>query len=106
MSPFLQSLVAGTLCLLAGAYLAFRAYRTFAKRTGGSCGGGGCSSCPSGENAAGANVKTLTPLEISPIEGAEKQSRTSLADWADGNAEDWGSRLSSKDVDGFTGRKY
>lgn len=64
MSPFLQSLIAATLCLLAGTYLAFRAYRTFAKRAGGSCGGGGCSSCPSGENAGGAKVKTLLPLEL------------------------------------------
>ena len=69
MSPFLQSLIAATLCLLAGAYLAFRAYRTFAKRAG-SCGGGGCSACPSGENAAGAKVKTLLPLEM-PKENAK-----------------------------------
>jgi len=55
MSPLLQSLIAATLCLLAGAYLAFRTYRAFAKRSGGSCGGGGCSSCPSGENG-GAKV--------------------------------------------------
>ena len=64
MSPLLQSLIAASLCLLAGAYLAFRAYRTFTKRAGGSCGGGGCSSCPSGENASGAKIKTLTPLEL------------------------------------------
>ena len=65
MSPILQSLIASTLCLLAGAYLVFRAYRTFAKRAGGSC-GGGCSSCPSGENAGGAKVKTLLPIEMPP----------------------------------------
>ena len=70
MSPFVQSLIAATLCLLAGAYLVFRAYRTFAKRAGGSCGGGGCSACPSGENAAGAKVKTLLPLEM-PKENAK-----------------------------------
>lgn len=64
MSPLLQSLIAATLCLLAGAYLAFRAYRMFAKGAGGSCGGGGCSSCASGENAGGAKVKTLLPLEL------------------------------------------
>ncbi len=62
MSPLLQSLIATTLCLLAGAYLAFRAYRTFTKRAGGNCGGGGCSSCPSGENAGGAKVKTLIAI--------------------------------------------
>jgi len=65
MSPFIQSLIAATLCLLAGAYLTFRAYRTFVKRTGGSC-GGGCSSCPSGENAGGAKIKTLTSLDFPP----------------------------------------
>ena len=70
MSPLLQSLIAASLCLLAGAYLDFRAYRTFSKRAGGSCGGGGCSACPSGENAAGAKVKTLLPLEI-PQENAK-----------------------------------
>ena len=70
MSPLLQSLIAATLCLLAGAYLAFRAYRTFTTRAGGSCGGGGCSSCPSGENTGGAKVKTLMPLEM-PKENAK-----------------------------------
>ncbi len=69
MSPLLQSLIAATLCLLAGAYLAFRAYRTFAKRSGGSCGGGGCSSCPSGENGGGAKVKTLLSVEMPPKNG-------------------------------------
>ncbi len=62
MSPLLQSLIAASLCLFAGAYLAFRAYRSFAKRAG-SC-GGGCQSCPSSENAAGAKIKTLVPLEM------------------------------------------
>jgi hypothetical protein len=32
------------------------------------------------------------------------QSRSSLADWAEQNAEHWGNRLSAKDVEGFTGR--
>ena len=35
----------------------------------------------------------------------QKQPRTSLAAWADGNAEDWGTNLSSEDVAGFTGRR-
>ncbi len=30
--------------------------------------------------------------------------RSNLADWAEQNAEHWGSRLSSADVEGFTGR--
>ncbi|MGI8977883.1 MAG: hypothetical protein ACR2FY_01515 [Pirellulaceae bacterium] len=65
MSPFLQSFIAATLCLLAGAYLAFRAYRSFTKRSSGSCGTGGCSSCPSSsEDATGAKMKALLPLEM------------------------------------------
>ncbi|MFO0968742.1 MAG: hypothetical protein U0793_24565 [Gemmataceae bacterium] len=32
-----------------------------------------------------------------------KRPRTSLADWAQQNAEDWGGRLSSEDVSSFTG---
>jgi hypothetical protein len=35
-----------------------------------------------------------------------KQPRTSLAAWADANAEDWGTRLNSEDVEGFTGRRF
>ena len=35
---------------------------------------------------------------------ASLQSRSSLADWAEQNAEHWGSRLSAQDVEGFTGR--
>ena len=36
----------------------------------------------------------------------KKQPRTSLADWAEANAEHWGNRLSSEDVEGFTGRRF
>jgi hypothetical protein len=35
-----------------------------------------------------------------------KPPRTSLADWAEANAESWGNRLSSEDVEGFTGRRF
>jgi hypothetical protein len=35
-----------------------------------------------------------------------KQARTSLADWAEANAENWGNQLSSEDVEGFTGRRF
>lgn len=62
MSPLLQSLIAAALCILAGAYLAFRTYRAFAKRAGTGC-GSGCGSCPSAENVSGAKVKTLLSLE-------------------------------------------
>lgn len=65
MPPFLQSLIAAALCLLAGGYLAFRAYLAFAKRAGTGC-GSGCGSCPSAENVAGAKVKSLLTLEMPP----------------------------------------
>ena len=35
-----------------------------------------------------------------------KRPRSSLADWAERNAESWGDRLSSEDVEGFTGRRF
>ena len=62
MSPFWQTTVALSFCFVAALYVSFRAYRAFAKRASG-CGGGGCHSCPSGENASGAKIKTLLPLE-------------------------------------------
>ena len=34
-----------------------------------------------------------------------KRPRSSLADWAERNAESWGDRLNSEDVEGFTGRR-
>jgi hypothetical protein len=35
-----------------------------------------------------------------------KRPRSSLADWAERNAESWGDRLNSEDVAGFTGRRF
>jgi hypothetical protein len=35
-----------------------------------------------------------------------KRPGSSLSDWAEANAEDWGERLNSEDVDGFTGRRF
>jgi hypothetical protein len=35
-----------------------------------------------------------------------KQPRTSLAEWAEENAEEWGDRIRSDDVEGFTGRRF
>jgi hypothetical protein len=44
-------------------------------------------------------------VSVAPAPVAESKSpRSSLADWAETNAEHWGSRLSSADVGGFTGR--
>jgi hypothetical protein len=34
-----------------------------------------------------------------------KLPRSSLADWADRNAEHWGEKIRSADVEGFTGRR-
>jgi hypothetical protein len=44
-------------------------------------------------------------VTIEPQMQAAKRPRTSLADWAEANAENWGDRLSSEDVEGFTGRR-
>jgi hypothetical protein len=41
----------------------------------------------------------------SPTTRERKQPRTSLADWAEQNAEDCGDQLNSEDVEGFTGRR-
>jgi hypothetical protein len=45
-------------------------------------------------------------VTIESPQSKEKQPRTSLAAWADANAEDWGTNLSSEDVEGFTGRRF
>lgn len=34
-----------------------------------------------------------------------KRPRSSLADWAERNAEAWGNRLDARDVESFTGRR-
>ena len=36
----------------------------------------------------------------------KKRPRTSLADWAEAKGENWGNRLNSEDVEGFTGRRF
>lgn len=46
-------------------------------------------------------------VTVEPRSGqAAKRRATSLADWAEGNAEDWGDQLSSEDVESFTGRRF
>ena len=52
------------------------------------------------------NRPEATPEAVEPVPPAGKQPRTSLADWAEANAEHWGDRLSSEDVEGFTGRRF
>jgi hypothetical protein len=36
----------------------------------------------------------------------DRRPRTSLADWADENAEHWGNRVDASDVERFTGRRF
>ncbi len=45
-------------------------------------------------------------VTIDSSEPEKKPPRMSLADWAEANAENWGNRLSSEDVEGFTGRRF
>jgi hypothetical protein len=42
----------------------------------------------------------------SPAPENKQPPRTSLADWAEANAENWGQQLNSEDVEGFTGRRF
>jgi hypothetical protein len=50
-------------------------------------------------------VELTVTIATAPSESA-KPPRSSLADWAEQNAEDWGDRMSSEDVEGFTGRRF
>ncbi len=42
----------------------------------------------------------------SPPAGNNQPRQRSLADWAEENAEHWGDRLKSEDVEDFTGRRF
>ena len=53
---------------------------------------------PAGRAALVVTVDSLDPKPRRP--------RTSLAEWADENAEDWGEELNSEDVASFTGRRF
>ena len=55
----------------------------------------------------------LTPgkAEVTVVQRSEtaedsKIARSSLADWAEKHAEHWGNRISSEDVETFTGRNF
>jgi hypothetical protein len=48
-------------------------------------------------------VVSITPASVESTE-SPRQPPFSLADWADANAEHWGSSLNAADVEGFTGR--
>ena len=45
-------------------------------------------------------------VNISSQPADKKKPRTSLAEWAEANAEDWGDEIRSEDVESFTGRRY
>jgi hypothetical protein len=51
-----------------------------------------------------------TSVNVEPVSAqasaTPKRPGTSLADWAENNAESWGDRIRSDDVESFTGRKY
>jgi len=49
--------------------------------------------------------KTELFVSVSSANDEAKLPRTSLAQWAEQNAEHWGERLDAKDVEGFTGRR-
>ena len=50
--------------------------------------------------------KSELELSIKPQTEQKKLPRTSLTEWAKEFSEDWGDRLKSTDVEGFTGRRY
>ncbi len=45
-------------------------------------------------------------VTVTPQPAEKKKPRTSLAEWANANAEDWGDTIRSEDVEGFTGRRF
>ena len=45
-------------------------------------------------------------VTVASLPAEKKRPRTSLANWAETNAENWGNRLNSEDVEGFTGRRF
>ena len=50
--------------------------------------------------------QTELVVTVAPPAADGKQPRTSLAEWAEANSENWGDRLSSENVEGFTGRRF
>ena len=45
-------------------------------------------------------------ISVAPLPSERKKPRTSLSEWAEANVEAWGDKLSSEDVEGFTGRRH
>ena len=58
----------------------------------------------------GVTLPDGTLVKVEPLipqqDEVPKRPGTSLADWADENAEDWDDKLSSEDVESFTGRRF
>lgn len=58
----------------------------------------------------GATLPDGTQVNVEPLtaqtQQAVKRPGTSLADWAEQNAEEWGAQFTSEDVEGFTGRRF
>lgn len=58
----------------------------------------------------GAMLPEGTQVKVEPLTAQERQTPkrpgTSLANWAEENAEDWGDQFTSEDVEGFTGRRF
>jgi hypothetical protein len=55
---------------------------------------------PVGQSELVVSVETVFPQH------SKTATRSSLADWAEQNAEHWGNQLSAADVEGFTGRRF
>jgi hypothetical protein len=51
---------------------------------------------------------TWVKVEPLPLKSlvTTKRPGTSLADWAEKNAEDWGDQMNSENVESFTGRRF
>ena len=47
----------------------------------------------------------VEPLALVP-DVIPKRPGTSLAEWAEQNAEDWGDQMNSENVEAFTGRRF
>jgi hypothetical protein len=60
--PLLQEFVALAVVAAAAAYLAYRGWLVLARKRSGGCGGGGCSTCPGGEQK-GAKQQGFVPIE-------------------------------------------
>lgn len=51
-------------------------------------------------------AKITVSIESESAQRPPKRPRSSLADWAEKNAENYGGSIRSDDVEGFTGRRF